>query len=120
VRLGGTALATADAVTGPALLELATAWAQTARRIPERGAQLSLLRWKYFVQAEDEAFVAAIDAFTKATGVKISLIRESNDDVQPKASVAANIGAGPDLCWGFYSLPHLFPNKCLDLTDVAD
>jgi multiple sugar transport system substrate-binding protein len=106
--LGGTALATAGAVTGPALLELATAWAQTARRIPERGAQLSLLRWKYFVQAEDEAFVAAIDAFTKATGVKISLIRGSNDDVQPKASVAANIGAGTDLFGAFIHCPTCF------------
>ena len=50
----------------------------------------------------------------RSTGVKISITRESNDDVQPKASVAANIGAGPDLIWGLYSLPHLFPNKCLD------
>jgi multiple sugar transport system substrate-binding protein len=115
-----TALATAGALTGSALLEWAKAWAQTAPWIPERGAQLSLLRWKYFVQAEDEAFIAALDAFTKATGVKISITRESIDDIQPKASVAANIGVGPDLFWGFYALPHLFPNKCLDLTDVAD
>ena len=40
--------------------------------------------------------------------------------MQPKASVAANTGAGPDLFWGLYSLPHLFPQKCLDVTDVAD
>ena len=40
--------------------------------------------------------------------------------MQPKASVAANTGAGPDLFWGLYSLPHLFPQKCIDVTDVAD
>ena len=40
--------------------------------------------------------------------------------MQPKASVAANTGAGPDLFWGLYSLPHLFPQKCVDVTDVAD
>jgi multiple sugar transport system substrate-binding protein len=117
---GGTALATAGALTGSALLEWAKGWAQTAPWKPERGAQLSFLRWKYFVPAEDEAFITSMDAFTKATGVKINVIRESGDDVQPKASVAVNIGAGPDLFWGFYSLPHLFPNKCLDLTDVTD
>jgi multiple sugar transport system substrate-binding protein len=105
---GGSALAAAGALTGSALLEWAKACAQTAPWIPERGAQLSLLRWKYFVQAEDEAFVAAMDAFTKATGVKINVIRESPDDVQPKASVAVNIGAGPDLFWGYYSLPTCF------------
>jgi multiple sugar transport system substrate-binding protein len=117
---GGTALATSAALAGPELLEWAKAWAQTAPWIPERGAQLSLLRWKYFVPAEDEAFIAAMDGFTKATGVKINVIRESGDDVQPKASVAVNIGAGPDLFWGLHSLPHLFPNKCLDLTDVTE
>ena len=117
---GGTAFATAATLTGPSLLEWAKAWAQTAPWKPEKGAQLSFLRPKTFLQAEDDAFVAAMDAFTKATGVKIVITRESNDDVQPKASVAANIGAGPDLIWGYYSMPHLFPNKCLDVTDVAD
>ena len=79
-----------------------------------------MLRWKYFVQSEDDAFVKLIDAFTKATGVKVNISRESFEDVQPKASVAANTGAGPDLFWGLYSLPHLFPQKCVDVTDVAD
>ena len=116
----GTALAAAGALTGPALLDWAKAWAQTAPWKPENGAQLSMLRWKYFVQSEDDAFVALIDAFTKATGVKVNVSRESYEDVQPKASVAANTGAGPDLFWGLYSLPHLFPQKCVDVTDVAD
>src|SRR5919201_2207668 len=116
----GTALAAAGALAGPALLEWARAWAQTAPWKPEPGAQLSMLRWKYFVQAEDDAFVQLIDAFTKATGVKVAIARESYEDVQPKASVAANTGAGPDLFWGLYSLPHLFPQKCLDVSDVAD
>jgi len=96
------------ALTGPALLDWAKAWAQTAPWKPESARQLSMLRWKYFVQSEDDAFVALIDAFTKATGVKVNISRESYEDVQPKASVAANTGAGPDLFWGLYSLPHLF------------
>jgi multiple sugar transport system substrate-binding protein len=117
---GGTALATAGALTAPTLLEWAKAWAQTAPWKPEKGAQLSMLRWRQFVQSEDDAFVALIDAFAKTTGVKVTISRESFDDLQPKASVAANIGAGPDLVWGFSSLPHLFPQKCLDVTEVAD
>jgi multiple sugar transport system substrate-binding protein len=117
---GATTAAAAGALTGPALLGWAKAWAQTAPWKPEKNAQLSMLRWKYFVQAEDDAFVALIDAFTKATGVKVAITRESYEDVQPKASVAANTGAGPDLFWGLYSLPHLFPQKCVDVTDVAE
>ena len=72
-----------------------------------------------FVQSEDDAFVALMNAFTKATGVKVDITRKSYEDVQPKASVAANTGAGPDLFWGLYSLPHLFPQRCVDMTDVA-
>lgn len=107
-------------LAGTSLLDFAKAWAQTSPWKPEPGAQLSMLRWKYFVQTEDDAFVALMNAFTKATGVKVDITRESYEDVQPKASVAANTNAGPDLFWGLYSLPHLFPQKCLDVTDVAD
>jgi multiple sugar transport system substrate-binding protein len=117
---GGTALAAAGALTGPALFEWARAWAQAAPWKPEKDAKLSMLRWKYFVQSEDEAFVKLIEAFTKATGIPVDISRESYEDVQPKASVAANTGTGPDLFWGLYSLPHLFPQKCVDVSDVAD
>src|SRR5689334_10533271 len=117
---GGTALGAAGALTGPALLDWAKAWAQNAPWKPEKNAKLSMLRWKYFVQSEDDAFVKLIEAFTQATGVKVDIARESYDDVQPKASVAANTNQGPDIFWGLYSLPHLFASKCVDVTDVAD
>ncbi len=117
---GATAATASAALAGPALLEWAKAWAQAAPWKPEKGAQLSVLRWKYFVQSEDDAFVALVDAFTKATGVKVNIIRESFEDIPPKASVAANTGSGPDLFWGLYSLPFLFPQKCMDVTDVAN
>jgi multiple sugar transport system substrate-binding protein len=116
----GTMLGLAGAAGASGLLDFARAWAQTSPWQPEPGAKLTMLRWKYFVQSEDDAFAALIDAFTKATGVKVEIVRESYEDVQPKASVAANTGAGPDLFWGLYSLPHLFPSKCIDVTDVAD
>ena len=86
----------------------------------EDGAELTLLRWKRFVQSEEDAFVKLVADFTAKTGVKVNVQSESLDDVQPKASVAANVGQGPDLVWGLYSLPHLFPDKCIDLTDLAD
>src|SRR6266478_8100580 len=113
-------LAATGALAGSGLLEWAKAWAQAAPWKPEKGAQLSLLRWKYLVQSEDDAFMALLDAFTNATGVKVTVARESFEDIPPKASVAANTNAGPDLFWGLYSLPHLFPQKCLDVSDVAN
>jgi multiple sugar transport system substrate-binding protein len=61
-----------------------------------------------------------INAFKQATGVDVVVTNESFEDLQPKASVAANTGSGLDMVWGLYSLPHLFPQKCLDVTDVAN
>ncbi|WP_455373851.1 ABC transporter substrate-binding protein [Limibacillus halophilus] len=87
---------------------------------PEDGAELTLLRWKRFVQSEEDAFLKLVADFTAKTGVTVNVQSESLDDVQPKASVAANVNQGPDLVWGLYSLPHLFPDKLLDLTDLAD
>ncbi len=112
----GAALAGAS---GANLALFAQAWAQSSPFKPEKGAAIQLLRWKRFVQAEEDSFVALVAAFTKATGVEVKVVNESLDDVQPKASVAANTNQGPDMFWGLYSLPHLFPTKCVDVTDVA-
>lgn len=120
VLQGGAALAGLAALETSRLTAFATAWAQSSAWKPEKGAKLQLLRWKRFVQSEEDGFVALVAAFTKATGVPVTVLNESLDDVQPKASVAANTGQGPDLFWGLYSLPHLFPAKCLEVTDVAN
>ncbi len=108
------------AAAGSANLALfAQAWAQASPFKAEKGAAIQLLRWKRFVQAEEDAFMGLVEAFTKATGVPVKVINESLDDVQPKASVAANTNQGPDMFWGLYSLPHLFPSKVIDVSDVA-
>jgi multiple sugar transport system substrate-binding protein len=117
---GGAALATAGALTGPALLDWAKAWAADSPWKPEQGAKLTLMRWKRFVPAEDEAFNAIVAAFSKATGTEMNVFSESFEDVQPKASVAANTGSGLDLAWGLHTLPQLFPTKVLKMNDVAD
>src|SRR5215510_15902829 len=116
----GTVAAAAGALTGPVLLEWAKAWAQAAPWKPEKGAQLTVMRWKRFVPAEDEAFMAMVDAFKKANGVDVKVFSESFEDLQPKASVSANTGQGPDLVWGLHSLPQLFPTKVIEMNDVAD
>jgi multiple sugar transport system substrate-binding protein len=120
IKGGATMLAAAATMSSEQLLGYAKAWAQNSQWKPEAGAKINLLRWKRFVEAEDVAFMKIVDAFQKATGVTINVSNESYDDIQPKASVAANTGQGLDMVWGLYTLPFLFPNKCVDMTDVAD
>ena len=61
-----------------------------------------------------------VAAFKAATGTEMNVFSESFEDVQPKASVAANTGSGLDLAWGLHTLPQLFPTKVLKMNDVAD
>jgi len=117
---GGAALGAAGALTGPALFDFAKAWAQSSPWTPEKGAKLTLMRWKRFVEDEDKAFNAMVDAFKAATGTEMNVFSESFEDVQPKASVAANTGSGMDLAWGLHTLPQLFPTKVIEMNDVAD
>ncbi len=101
-------------------LEFAKAWAMDAPFKPEEGSSLQLTRWKRFVQSEDDAFREIVASFGKATGCNITVTEEGLDDVQPKASVAANTGQGSDIFWGIYTTPHLFPNQALDVSDVCN
>ncbi len=117
---GGTALATAGALTSPAFLDWAKAWAQASQWKPEPGAKLTVMRWKRFVEAEDQAFNAMVEAFKQATKTDMNVFSESFEDIQPKASVAANTGSGPDIVWGLHTLPQLFPDKVIFMNDVAD
>ncbi len=98
----------------------ARAWAEEQPFKPEKGARLRFLRWGKFLDAEDKATTANIEAFAKATGVDVAIQNEWQDDIQTKAAVAANTGAGPDIVWALHTTPHLFPDKLVDLSDVAD
>jgi len=117
---GGTALAATGALASPALVEWARAWAQAAPWKAEAGAKLTVMRWKRFVESEDQAFNVMVAAFRQATGTDMNVFSESLEDIQPKASVAANTGSGPDVVWGLHTLPQLFPEKVIYLNDVAD
>jgi multiple sugar transport system substrate-binding protein len=87
---------------------------------PERGAQLRMLRWGRFLEAEDRATLENIRAFTEATGVEVRLDSIWQDDVHPQLSVAASIGSGPDVAWTLQMTPQLITDKLLDLSDVAE
>ena len=114
-------LKTAGAAVGAGLLPAGLARAEpTWNGAPEPGASLRVLRWKQFIQPEYEAFMENVRAFSKATGVKVRVDAESWEDIRPKAAVAANVGAGPDIIIGTLDDPFKFADKLVDLTDVAD
>src|SRR5262252_5689356 len=86
----------------------------------EKDAKLRVLRWKRFVQGDEEQYMKNVAAFTKATGVEVRVDAESWEDVRPKAAVAANVGSGPDIILSTFDDANLYPEKLLDVTDVAN
>ncbi len=96
------------------------AFAQDATFTPEAGATLRLLRWSPFVQGDEDQWIANTKRFTDATGVQVRIDKESWEDIRPKAAVAANVGSGPDLMFVWFDDAHQYPDKLLDVTDLAD
>jgi len=86
----------------------------------ERGAELKLLRWKRFVQGDEDLWMANTRRFTAQTGVAVLVESVNGEDIRPKGAMAASVGAGPDIIMGAPDMPRLYPEKCLDLTAVAD
>lgn len=91
-----------------------------SRFTPEKGAELRVLRWKRFVAGDEELWMKNVARFTELTGIPVRVDHESWEDVRPKAAVAANIGSGPDIIVGWFDDPHQYPDKLVDLTDVAE
>lgn len=111
--------ATAASVAGP-LLHAGAAGAAELKFDIEKGANLRVLRWKRFVQGDEDVFMANTRRFTERTSVEVRVDSENWEEVRPKAAVAANVGAGPDIIIATDDDPQQYPNQLLDLTDLAD
>lgn len=115
-----TGAAAAAGVVGSRLIG-SPAYAQGAPTYtPEEGATLRVLRWSPFVPADEEQWIVNTKRFTDATGVQVRIDKESWEDIRPKAAVAANVGSGPDIMWVWFDDAHQYPDKLLDVTDLAD
>ena len=107
------------AATGGMSLRPRIGAAAEARYPIERGAELKLLRWKRYVQGDEDAWMASTAKFTDQTGVKVQVESVVGEELRAKGAMAASVGAGPDVVLGAPDMPQLYPEKCVDLTDVA-
>jgi multiple sugar transport system substrate-binding protein len=94
--------------------------APTPRLEVEKGASLRVMRPAKFVAGDEQLFNLNTESFTKATGVEVKIEMQAWEDLRPKTAVAANVGSGPDVVLAWLDDPHQYPDKLLDLTDVAE
>lgn len=88
--------------------------------VPEKGAKLRVLRWKRFVQGDEDLWMENTKKFTQKTGIEVRVDNEGWEDVRPKAAVAANVGSGPDIIISTFEDAHQYPEKLVDVTDVCN
>ena len=86
----------------------------------EKGITLKVLRWSPFVGGDKKLWEENTQKWGEATGNKVVTEYLSWEDVRPKAAMEASVGAGHDVVLGWHDDPHLYPDKLLDVTDVAD
>jgi multiple sugar transport system substrate-binding protein len=115
VLKAGAALGTAGIVGAPAVQAQQAAW----NNVPEKGARLRVLRWSRFVQGDIDQYMVNVKKFTEKYGVEVRVDNEGWEDVRPKAAVAANVGSGPDIILSTNDDANLYPEKLVDVTDLA-
>jgi multiple sugar transport system substrate-binding protein len=118
--LEGTAGVAATTALGTGAIWAPAVHAQTLSFKPEKGAKLRVLRWSRFVQGDIDAYMINVKKFIDKTGIEVRVDNEGWEDVRPKAAVAANTGAGPDIILSTNDDANLYPDKLLDVTDLAE
>ena len=86
----------------------------------EKGATLRMLRPARFVEPDEVIFRANTAKFAKEFGVEVKVDFVGWEDIRQQTAVSANTGAGPDLILGWAEDPHIYADKVIELTDVAE
>lgn len=81
---------------------------------------IKVLRWQEFIGSEKETWMANTRRWEMLTGGRVETDFLPWPDVRPRAAMEATIETGHDIVFGWYDDPHLYPDKLLDLTDLAD
>jgi multiple sugar transport system substrate-binding protein len=86
----------------------------------EKGASLRLIRPAKFVEPDEVIFRANSAKFAKEFGVEVKVDLVGWEDITQQTAVSANTGAGPDVIIGWAESPHIYADKVLELSDIAE
>jgi multiple sugar transport system substrate-binding protein len=110
----------------------ALAWAsEAAAQIPradvaapnlpiEKDAKLRILRPARFVEPDETLFRANTAKFQQSTGIETRADFVGWEDMRQQSAVAANTGTGPDIIIGWSEDPHVYADKIIELSDLAE
>ena len=79
-----------------------------------------MIRPAKFVDPDEVYWKKNTKKFSKKTGVEVKVDFLSWEDLRPQLAVVANTGAGADLFVSFGADPHIYADKLVEMTDLAD
>ena len=92
-----------------------------APKLPiENGASLRILRPARFVEPDEVIFRANVAKFQQTMGVETRVDFVGWEDIRQQSAVASNTGTGPDIVLGWQEDPHVYADKVIELTDLAE
>jgi multiple sugar transport system substrate-binding protein len=86
----------------------------------EQGASLHMIRPAKFVDPDEVYWKENTKKFTEQTGVNVKVDFLSWEDLRPQLAVVANTGAGADIFVSFGADAHIYADKLVEMTDIAD
>jgi multiple sugar transport system substrate-binding protein len=90
-------------------------------RLPiESGASLRVIRPARFVEPDEVIFRENAARFSEQHKVPVRVDFVGWEDIRAQTAVVANTGSGPDVVIGWGDDPHVYTDKLLDVSDVAD
>ncbi|SFI48936.1 multiple sugar transport system substrate-binding protein [Bosea sp. OK403] len=120
LKLGGAAMLASGGLIGGARAAIPVADVAAPDFKLEKGATLRVLRPAKFVPADETLFNENTKAFTAKTGIPVRVDYQAWEDLRPQTAVSANTGVGADVVIGWADDPHLYSDKLLELSDVAE
>ncbi|MFZ0847912.1 MAG: extracellular solute-binding protein, partial [Hyphomicrobiaceae bacterium] len=92
-----------------------------ALKLPiEKDAALRILRPARFVEPDEVLFRANTAKFQQATGIAARVDFVGWEDMRQQTAVASNTGTGPDIVVGWSEDPHVYADKLIELSDLAE
>jgi multiple sugar transport system substrate-binding protein len=121
IGLGAGALAAAAIAREAAAQQAVPRQDTAAPRLPiENGASLRVIRPARFVEPDEVIFRQNAQKFSQQFNVPVRVDFVGWEDIRPQTAVTANTGTGPDVVIGWGDDPHIYADKVIEVSDVAE
>jgi multiple sugar transport system substrate-binding protein len=86
----------------------------------EKNASLRILRPARFFEPDEILFRTNTAKFQQSTGIETRVDFVGWEEIRQQSAVAVNMGTGPDIVIGWAEDPHVYADKIIEVSDLAE